>query len=177
MLRRTTPTGRLARMGFADARRAQVLVTEDLALDPDGADAGLLEALAAAADPDLALAALARMAFGADLRGALRADAGLRTRLTAVLGASAALGDHLARHPDDWRVLCGDDALRSPSAAELRAALLAATGAGKPAAAEAAIRHHLEAATTWLVDHAKPGYATNGYAAGLLRSTTSSDRG
>ncbi len=129
MLRRTTPTGRLARMGFADARRAQVLVTQDLALDPDGADADLLEALAAAADPDLALAALARMALGADLRGALRADAGLRTRLTAVLGASAALGDHLARHPDDWRVLRGDDALRSPSAAELRATLLEATGA------------------------------------------------
>jgi DNA-binding GntR family transcriptional regulator len=57
------------------------------------------------------------------------------------------------------------------------AALLAAIEAGKPAAAAAAIRHHLEAATTWLVDHAKPGYATNGYAAGLLRSTTSSDRG
>src|ERR1700722_950190 len=60
MLRRTTPAGRLARMGFADARRAQLLVTEDLALEPEGADADLLEALAAAADPDLALTALAR---------------------------------------------------------------------------------------------------------------------
>ena len=38
MLRRTTPAGRLARMGFADARRAQLLVTEDLALEPEGAD-------------------------------------------------------------------------------------------------------------------------------------------
>lgn len=57
------------------------------------------------------------------------------------------------------------------------AALLAAIEAGKPAAAEGAIRHHLEAATIWLVAHATPGPATNGYAAGLPRSTTSSDRG
>jgi glutamate-ammonia-ligase adenylyltransferase len=130
MLRRTTPAGRLARMGFADARRAQLLVTEDLALDPEGADADLLEALAAAADPDLALSALARMSLDTELRAALRDDAGLRTRLTAVLGASAALGDHLARHPDDWQVLRGEEALRGPSAAELRAMLLEATGAG-----------------------------------------------
>jgi DNA-binding GntR family transcriptional regulator len=57
------------------------------------------------------------------------------------------------------------------------AALLAAIEAGKPASAEAAIRHHLEAATTWLVEHAAPGSVTNGYAAGLPRSTTSSVRG
>jgi DNA-binding GntR family transcriptional regulator len=56
------------------------------------------------------------------------------------------------------------------------AELLAAIERGKPAAAEAAIRHHLEAATTWLVEHAKPG-ATDGYAAGLPRSSASSDRG
>jgi len=129
MLRRTTPVGRLARMGFADAARAQQFVTEDLGLDPDGADSDLLEALAAAADPDLALAALARMAVDAELRAALREDPGLRIRLTAVLGASAALGDHLARHPAGWRVLRGEDALRGPTAAELRATLLAATGA------------------------------------------------
>jgi len=42
------------------------------------------------------------------------------------------------------------------------AALLAAIESGKPASAEAVIRHHLEAATAWLVEHAKPGYATNG---------------
>jgi len=130
MLRRTSAAGRLARMGFADAEQAQQLITEDLALDPDGADADLFEALAAAADPDLALAALARMSFDAELRVALRADPGLRIRLTAVLGASVALGDHLARHPDDWRVLQGEDALRRPAAAELRATLLKATGAG-----------------------------------------------
>jgi glutamate-ammonia-ligase adenylyltransferase len=116
-------------MGFADAVRAERLLSEDLALDPEGADADLLASLAAAADPDLALITLARMPLDRDLLAALRADAGLRSRLTAVLGASAALGDHLARHPDDWRVLSGPDALRSPGAAELRAELLMAVGA------------------------------------------------
>ncbi len=114
MRRRTTPAGELARLGFADAARAERLLSQDLALDPEGADADLLASLAAAADPDLALTTLARMTLGGDLLDALRADAGLRSRLTAVLGASAALGDHLARHPGDWRVLSGPDALRSP---------------------------------------------------------------
>ena len=55
--------------------------------------------------------------------------------------------------------------------------LLAAIERGKPAAAEAAIRHHLENATAWLVEHATPGAGTDRYAAGLPRSTTSSVRG
>ena len=116
-------------MGFADATRAERLLSGDLALDAEGADAELLASLAAAADPDLALITLARMPLDGDLLAALRADAGLRNRLTAVLGASAALGDHLVRHPDDWQVLSGPDALRSPEAAELRADLLIAVGA------------------------------------------------
>lgn len=116
-------------MGFADATRAERLLSDDLALDAEGADADLLASLAAAADPDLALITLARMPLGGDLLAALRADAGLRSRLTAVLGASAALGDHLVRHPEDWQVLSGPDALRSPGAAELRADLLLAVGA------------------------------------------------
>jgi [glutamine synthetase] adenylyltransferase / [glutamine synthetase]-adenylyl-L-tyrosine phosphorylase len=127
--RRTTPAGRLARLGFADAVRAQRLVSDDLALDAEGADADLLAALAAAADPDLALVTLARMPRDAELTEALRTDAGLRSRLTAVLGASAALGDYLARHPADWHVLSGPGALRGGTAAELRAELLAAVGA------------------------------------------------
>jgi [glutamine synthetase] adenylyltransferase / [glutamine synthetase]-adenylyl-L-tyrosine phosphorylase len=116
-------------MGFADATRAERLLSADLALDPEGADADLLASLAAAADPDLALITLARLPLDGDLLAALRADAGLRNRLTAVLGASSALGDHLVRHPDDWQVLSGPDALRSPGAAELRADLLMAVGA------------------------------------------------
>jgi len=116
-------------MGFADAARAERIISDDLALDADGADASLLTALAAAADPDLALAALARMPRDSALTGALREDAGLRARLTAVLGASTALGDHLARHPGDWHVLSGPDALHGASAGDLRAELLRAVGA------------------------------------------------
>jgi [glutamine synthetase] adenylyltransferase / [glutamine synthetase]-adenylyl-L-tyrosine phosphorylase len=116
-------------MGFADAARAQRLVSEDLALDVDGADADLLAALAAAADPDLALAALTRIPRDAELADALRRDPGLRARLTAVLGASAALGGYLARHPSDWRVLSDVDAADGAGAAELRAELLTAVGA------------------------------------------------
>ncbi len=127
--RRTTPAGQLARLGFADAARAEQLISEDLALDAEGADADLLAALAAAADPDLALVTLARMPRDAELAEAMRADAGLRNRLTAVLGASAALGDYLVRHPADWHVLSGPDALLAGTAAEARAALLAAVGA------------------------------------------------
>src|SRR5262249_36846577 len=129
MPRGTTLAGQLAAMGFADTARAQRLITEDLVLDTAAADSGLLPALASAADPDLALASLAKLAGDADLRAALRADAGFRTRLIAVLGASATLGGHLARHPGDWRVLQGPEALRRPTAGELRDEVLAATGA------------------------------------------------
>jgi glutamate-ammonia-ligase adenylyltransferase len=100
-----------------------------------GADAELLAAVAAAADPDLALSALAALLqrCGPEARSelipALRGEPGLRDRLVTVLGVSAALGEHLLRHPGDWRVLRGPDALRRPTAGELRSALLTAVGA------------------------------------------------
>ena len=53
--RRTTLAGRLARLGFADAARAERMVGE-LRLDDQ-----LIGALGAAADPDLALTGLARL--------------------------------------------------------------------------------------------------------------------
>ncbi|MBO0809501.1 MAG: bifunctional glutamine-synthetase adenylyltransferase/deadenyltransferase, partial [Actinobacteria bacterium] len=118
--RRTTAAGQLARMGFAAPERAEQLVVTELGLDAGGADRDLLAALAAAPDPDLALASLARMPRDPELMAALRGDAGLRARLTSVLGASAALGSHLARHPDHWRVLAGPDAERSPGPGEPR---------------------------------------------------------
>ena len=90
---------------------------------------GLIDALALAADPDLALTALARMPQDGELIAALREDPGLRARLIAVLGASTALGDHLARHPEHWRVLPGGDDLPPPEPAQVRAELLAAVGA------------------------------------------------
>ncbi len=101
-------------------------------------------AIAAAADPDLALAGLARLFVATAqagtarkdaLHAALRGEQDFRDRLTAVLGVSAGLADHLARHPDGWRLLAGGEPLVPPTAAGLRAALLAAVGAD-PAAAE-----------------------------------------
>ena len=119
-------------MGFADPARAEPMLLADLGMtaaelrtDP------LVTAIAAAADPDLALAGLVRL-FGAaagrdDLRAALRGEQDFRDRLTAVLGVSAGLADHLARHPEDAAILRG--AITRPQAADLRADLLRAVGA------------------------------------------------
>ncbi|HKD88497.1 MAG TPA: bifunctional [glutamine synthetase] adenylyltransferase/[glutamine synthetase]-adenylyl-L-tyrosine phosphorylase [Streptosporangiaceae bacterium] len=142
---RGTLAGHLAAMGFADTARAEALLTElGLAVgtaDSDeagglagaveiGPDNLVLRALSGAADPDLALAALARMAPGSELRQALRDDSGLRDRLVSVLGASAALGDHLSRHRSDWRLLAGECSFPVESAAaDLTEELLAAVGA------------------------------------------------
>jgi [glutamine synthetase] adenylyltransferase / [glutamine synthetase]-adenylyl-L-tyrosine phosphorylase len=138
--RRTTLAGRLARLGFADAARAERMVGE-LRLDDQ-----LIGALGDAADPDLALTGLSRLLASGDgaapgLRPALQAEPSFARRLAAVLGASAALADHLTRHPGDWHVLHGAGALRRPAAAELRAELLqvvgAAPGDAEPRAAPA----------------------------------------
>jgi [glutamine synthetase] adenylyltransferase / [glutamine synthetase]-adenylyl-L-tyrosine phosphorylase len=129
MPRGTTLAGRLAVLGFADTARAERLLTADLKLDVADADAALVDAIAAAADPDLALTALARLPPEAAPPAALRADHGLRDRLIAVLGTSVALGEHLARHPGQVRMLAGPEARRRPEPGELRAELLAAAGA------------------------------------------------
>ena len=130
----------LARLGFADASRAHRQLTA-LAGDtgPSGVPAGVVTAVAAAADPDLALLGLVRLweaETGGRLLPAVAADPELAARLATVLGSSAALADHLVRHPDDWRTLAGDDlAATRPTAGGLRATLLAAVGAD-PAAVE-----------------------------------------
>jgi [glutamine synthetase] adenylyltransferase / [glutamine synthetase]-adenylyl-L-tyrosine phosphorylase len=126
--RRTTAAAQLARLGFADPARAERLLVGVPAVAADGS-AGLIDAFALAADPDLALTALTRIPDDGEMTAALRDDAGLRARLFAVLGASAALGDHLARHPGDWRVLCDGNGLRPTGPAEVRASMLAAVGA------------------------------------------------
>ena len=111
--RAPSPAARLAALGFADAAAALSVLAGDLGLDVTGADAPVVEALAAAADPGLALAGLARLEPGQDLLAALRSDPELRPRLAAVLGTSTALGEHLRRHRDDWRLLAGHgDSLR-----------------------------------------------------------------
>jgi glutamate-ammonia-ligase adenylyltransferase len=123
--------GQLAALGFADTATAQRrLAGLGFGSSGNSADDGpLLTALAAAADPDQALAALARMAPDASLLAALRTDPVLRDRLTTVLGASAALGEHLARHPADWRLLTSEVPVAPGAVSELRAELLAAVGA------------------------------------------------
>ena len=128
MPRRTTPSARLARMGFADPARAERLASGSRARHRRG-DAELLAALAAAADPDLALAALARMPRDAAL---LQRPA--RGRATCAGGWPWCRGQRRARrpparHPEGWRLLGGPEPLACPSAGELRSALLTAAGA------------------------------------------------
>ncbi|WP_344445724.1 bifunctional [glutamine synthetase] adenylyltransferase/[glutamine synthetase]-adenylyl-L-tyrosine phosphorylase, partial [Kitasatospora nipponensis] len=104
------PENRLVRRGFTDpeaaVRRLAAPALHGLADDPI-----LLDALGASADPDLALLGLARLLEALDeterhtLRDTLTTSKPLRDRLLGVLGASAALGDHLASHPRDWHAL------------------------------------------------------------------------
>jgi len=120
-------------MGFADPARAERLLLTDLGVTAaELRTDSLVTAIAAAADPDLALAGLSRLFAAAGrrrdaLRAALRAEEDFRDRLTAVLGVSAGLADHLARHPEDAELLRG--ASTRPDDAELRAGLLHAVGA------------------------------------------------
>ncbi|ROO83790.1 glutamate-ammonia-ligase adenylyltransferase [Actinocorallia herbida] len=131
--RRTSLAARLARLGFTDASAAQAA----LAAAPVPLDESVIDALGGTADPDLALPGLLRL-VDADpaLPRLLQADPAFRARLLAVLGVSAALGDHLARHPEQWNVLRGRPPAPDPS--ELRADLLTAVGADPAAAAPVA---------------------------------------
>lgn len=121
----------LARLGFADTDRAATLA-RTLGLAPV-----VLEAAGSCADPDLALVGLARLAEAApdreELIATVESEAPLRERLLAVLGASQALGAHLARHPEDWRRLAPPALMDvRPSAYGLTCELLAAVGAAGP---------------------------------------------
>ncbi|MFI6477763.1 bifunctional [glutamine synthetase] adenylyltransferase/[glutamine synthetase]-adenylyl-L-tyrosine phosphorylase [Nonomuraea sp. NPDC050663] len=90
MPRIESTAARLAKLGFADAARAERLLAEI-----GGLPGPVMETLTEVADPDLALTSLTRIAErapeAADIDG----------RLLRVLGVSAALGEHLVRHPDD----------------------------------------------------------------------------
>ncbi|MFP5335788.1 MAG: bifunctional [glutamine synthetase] adenylyltransferase/[glutamine synthetase]-adenylyl-L-tyrosine phosphorylase [Actinomycetes bacterium] len=154
--------GRLARLGFSDPPRAQQLLADPALaglVDPleDLFDDGVVTALGAAADPDLALLGLVRLTEAlraADLSAErhpaepgrllalVRGGGPVRGRLVAVLGASAALGDHLARHPEHWLAL--DDRHAPPD--DARADLLTAVGAAPDAAAPVATRTGAEGA-------------------------------
>ncbi len=111
----------LARFGFADPRATARLLGPGTGLGwwdartgaPDATGAEVVAALARADDPDLAVLALHRLVAVQDdpaaLRSAVETDEGLRRRLVGVLGASAALGDHLVANPDEWRQLTTDE--------------------------------------------------------------------
>ena len=128
-------SGSLARLGFQQPERA----LEQLAgLARPGEE--VLAILGRAADPDLALLGLVRLAesldrgpdpgAGAAMLGELAEDEGTAMRLVLVLGASTALADHLVRHPSHWRELT-DPTLgcSRPPAYAVRAGLLRAVGA------------------------------------------------
>jgi glutamate-ammonia-ligase adenylyltransferase len=129
LFRQASLSGQLARAGFTDPDRAEQLLAGPALtglLDPcdDHFGDGLVAALSRTADPDQALLSLVRIferlelldpdADPADpgpapgaarLRAVVRCAGAERDRLLAVLGASAALGDFLVRHPDQWIAL------------------------------------------------------------------------
>jgi glutamate-ammonia-ligase adenylyltransferase len=138
--RGSSARARLARVGFTEPTRAAWALESPL-LARLLADEDVLASLSAAADPDAALDALGRLletlADAGQLCDALLADARLRDRLFAVLGASSALADHLVSHPDHWGVL-GAEADVRPSAFGLRAQLLESVEADPSSAAPVA---------------------------------------
>jgi len=121
----TTTVAHLARAGFTDATAARTALER---LGVTEADDAVTSALAGAADPDLAVASLERLAEACDDRTALlatlRADESFRESLVALLGASTALGEHLVRHGAEWRLLADEHAVTTrPSRLGLRHAL------------------------------------------------------
>ncbi len=105
------PAGeRLAQLGWYD--------------QDDQAHVDLLWSLSRAPDPDAALRALMRLSENLDtgwdeLNAALLTERPLRGRLFAVLGSSLALADHLAAHPESWKLLRGK--VKLPTRDQLRA--------------------------------------------------------
>ncbi|MBD3552427.1 bifunctional [glutamine synthetase] adenylyltransferase/[glutamine synthetase]-adenylyl-L-tyrosine phosphorylase [Streptomyces sp. SP18CM02] len=131
--RRSSTFTRLLRHGFTDPSAAEQLLDLD-ALASVRSDPVLLEALGATADPDLALRGLVRIVEAEEegdrqvLLDTLVTAKPLRDRLLGVLGASEALGDHLARHPRDWQALVTYEAADlHPGVAEFERGLAEAT--------------------------------------------------
>ena len=102
----------VGRLGLVDPPAGERLAQLGWHAQDDQAHVDLLWSLSRAADPDAALRALIRLAENLDsgwdeLNAALLTERPLRGRLFGVLGASLTLGDHLAVHPESWKLLRG----------------------------------------------------------------------
>ncbi len=145
MDRRSTPAGRLASRGFGDPHAAASVLDAALAVLGDQDALGrLAHEVLASADADLALAGVGRLVDeDPDLLRAVVAEAGWLRRWTRVLGASVALNQHLARHPDAVAELRAEPHQRTAHAlrAELLRAVDADPDAAQPVASPEASNH------------------------------------
>lgn len=116
--------GAYARAGFQGLSAARDGIAELSELLDGTGHAALLDGLAAAADPDSTLSLLLRLAES-DGERLVGLDAFAWRRLCLVVGASPALGNFLARHPDLIAGLTARDG-RLPSGEEARGEMLAA---------------------------------------------------
>lgn len=118
----------VGRLGLVDPPAGDRLAQLGWYDHDDQAHVDLLWSLSRAPDPDAALRALIRLAENPDtgwdeLNAALLTERPLRGRLFAVLGSSLTLGDHLAVHPQSWKLLRGKAKL--PTREELCASFTA----------------------------------------------------
>ena len=123
--RQASLSGQLARLGFTNSERAESLLAGP-AFDGLRDNPTILEAFSQSADPDQALLSLERVLIAADDQGvrgqlvaALEADGDFQTQLALVLGASEALAEFLARHPEQFLILVDHDLMDTPPTAEL----------------------------------------------------------
>lgn len=135
MTRQISLSGRLARIGFSDIRRATAFINssayDGLRDIPDG-----LEVFSQAADPDQGLlsferflAAALEQGIGDELVASIVTDEDFRLQLALVLGASEALAEFLVRHPEQYRILVDQYLMDNPPTAEtLRDELTDAVG-------------------------------------------------
>ncbi|WP_336632994.1 MULTISPECIES: bifunctional [glutamine synthetase] adenylyltransferase/[glutamine synthetase]-adenylyl-L-tyrosine phosphorylase [unclassified Microbacterium] len=130
---RTSARTELARDGFGDIGHAETLLTE-LSAALDLSRAHILGGADRAADPDAALAALARIARRdpSAVAGALQR---VGSTIWLLLGASNGFADFFLRHPEELVHVPGPDG-SLPTAEELIAELRAAVGADEDGFAE-----------------------------------------
>ncbi|MGH3705408.1 MAG: bifunctional [glutamine synthetase] adenylyltransferase/[glutamine synthetase]-adenylyl-L-tyrosine phosphorylase, partial [Agromyces sp.] len=125
MSRQAPTLGRVARAGFVELSGASAAL-ESLSTETGIEFDSLLDVFAQAADPDEALAIVARLHDQAptELAGVLEHE-NAAARLVRLVGASRGFADFLLRHPSDLATFA-QVPVAPPSVAEARASLLAA---------------------------------------------------